>query len=468
MSPWKRLLERGPPWGLDTASFRKLYVGALLAIALFLLPAPEGLSQAGKDTLALFLVIIYFWATEALPLPVTALGAGVGLVLLGIVDHPNDAWHPYAQDTIFFLLGSLILADAVTKTHADKVLAARFLKKAGTGTDKLLFGVVAVSAIAAMLVSNHAVAAVMLPLVVSILRATGLIRERNYAAGFILAIALGASIAGLGTPSGGSRNIIVLGYLDELYNIQISYLEWTIRAAPITLALIPVVYVVVKATFKMTNRTLQPDELPLEDRPLNAEQKRTLWIMALTVALWIWKGTDLGLGTIAIIGAILLFVTGILDWMDTRKRVAWGVPLIYGAALAMGQSLQTTGAVDWLSTVLLGLPVWTGPVVLVAGTLVLATALTNIMSDGGTAAVLAPVTMALASAQGADVASIGMITAIGTAFGYLLVVANPGNVITYQSGLFTPKDLARVGVPLTLASLVVTYLAVTFYWPLLN
>ncbi len=467
MSLLGRLRETPPPWDLDTASFRKLFVGLVLATVLFLLPEPEGLTRAGKDTLALFVVVIYFWATEALPLPVTALGAGVGLVMLGIVEHPNDAWNPYAQDTIFFLLGSLILADAVTKTHADKVLAARFLKRVGTGTDKLLFGIVFVSAVAAMFVSNHAVAAVMLPLVVSILRATDLIRERTYAAAFILAIAFGAAIAGLGTPSGGSRNIIVLGYLDELYGIQISYLQWTLRAAPITLALIPVVYLVIKYTFKLENRPLDAESLPLQDRPLNSEQRRTLFIMGLTVVLWIWQGTRYGLGTIAIVGAILLFVTNILDWIDTRKRIAWGVPLIYGAALALGQSLQDTGAVAWLSVKLLGLPVWTSPLVLVFGTLILSIILTNIMSDGGTAAVLAPVTMSLAALQGYSVGDIGMITAIGAAFGYMLVVANPGNVITYQSGLFTPKDLARVGLPLTIASIIVTYLAVTLYWPML-
>ena len=232
--------------------------------------------------------------------------------------------------------------------------------------------------------------------------------------------------------------------------------------------MIPVVYFLVKATFRLENRRLEPENLPLQDQPLNAEQKRAIGIMALTVVLWIWVGVDYGLGTIAIIGAILLFVTGILDWMDTRKRIAWGVPLIYGAALAMGQALQDTGAVDWLAGVLLGLPIWTGPFVLMFGTLVLSIALTNIMSDGGTAAVLAPVTMSLAALQGASVADVGMITAIGAAFGYLLVVANPGNVITYQSGLFTPKDLAKVGLPLTAASIVVTWLAVTFYWPMLG
>ncbi len=456
-----------PPWGLDTPQFRKLVVGTLLAIVLFLLPAPQGLSMDGKNTLALFAVIIYFWATEALPLPVTALGAGVGLVMLGIVDHPNDAWSPYAQDTIFFLLGSLIIADAITKTHADRVLAGRFLSKLGHNTDQLLFGIVAISAISAMFVSNHAVAAVMLPLVLGILRQTGLMKDKRSAAAFILAIAFGASIAGLGTPSGGSRNVIIIGYLDEIYNIQISYLDWTLRAAPITLALIPVVYFILKWTFKLEHRTLDAEKLGSTES-LNSEQRRALFIMLLTVVLWITVGTKYGLGTIAVVGAILLFVTGILDWIDTRKRIAWGVPVIYGAALSMGQALQDTGAVTWLADLLRGAPIWEGGTVLILGSLIMATILTNIMSDGGTAAVLGPVTLALAATLGQNIGEIGMITAIGAAFGYLLVVANPGNVITYQSGLFTPKDLARVGLPLTVVSIVVTYVAVTFYWPMLG
>lgn len=456
-----------PPWDLDTATWRRVLVGAVLAALLFLLPAPEGLSQQGKDTLALFAVVIYFWATEALPLPVTALGAGVGLVLLGIVEHPNDAWSPYAQDTIFFLLGSLILADGVTKTHADRVLAARFLRRVGGTTDSLLFGTVAVSAVSAMFISNHAVAAVMLPLMVSILRGTGLIQRRNVAAALVLAVALGAGIAGLGTPSGGSRNIIVLGYLDELHGIKLSYLDWTIRAAPITLALVPLVFLLLKLAFRVPRSPIDTTGIPLEAEHLNREQSRVLVIMGLTVVLWIWKGTSWGLGTIAVVGAVLLFLTGILDWMDTRRRIPWGVPLIYGAALAMGQSLQDTGAADWLASGLLGLPVWDGPTVLLAGSLVLATVLTNVMSDGGTAAVLAPVTLTLAALSGTSLVEVGMVTAIGTSFGFLLVVANPANVITYQSGLWTPRDLLRVGVPLTVVSLAVTYLAVTFYWPML-
>ncbi|MGB0653182.1 MAG: SLC13 family permease [Thermoplasmatota archaeon] len=452
---------------LDRRAYRKMAVGVLLALILFLLPTPEGLSDDAMNTLALFVLIIYFWATEALPLPVTALLAGVGLVVLRVVDHSNDAWEPYAKDTIFFLLGSLILADAVTKTDTDRILAARLLRRIGGSTDRLLWGIVVTSTVAAMIVSSHAIAAVMLPLVLSILRATGLHARRNIAAAFVLAIAFGTGIAGLATPSAGSRNAIVLGYLDELYGIRISYLEWVMHAMPITLVLMPAVFFILKWTFKMPSEAIDTTSIPIEHESLNGMQWRTLLVLAGTVVAWILFGEDYGLGTIAIAGAVSLFVLGILDWVDTRRRIAWGVPLIYGAALTMGNALQTTGAVSWLANALLGFEFLHTEAVLLFGTLALAAIVTNIMSDGGTAAVLAPVTLSLAALIGFPVADMGLITAMGAAFSFIMVIGTPPNVICYSSGLFTSRDLARAGIPLTVVCVVVAGLAAKFYWPLL-
>lgn len=452
----------------DVRRIRKIGVGVIFGILLFLIPRPEGLTPEGKDTLILFILIIYFWATEALPLPVTALGAGVGLVLFGIVETSNDAWTPYAQDTIFLLLGSLILADAVTKTGMDRVLAAKFLHRLGTSTDSLLFGIVVISTLSAMIVSSHAIAAVMLPLVLMILRSTDLVHRKNIAASYMLAIAFGTGIAGLATPSAGGRNAIVLGYLDELYDVKISYLDWAIRAAPITLVLIPAVYIVLKIVFRVPHEKLDPTNIPTETEHMDRDKWATLIILLGTVVLWVTLSDAWGLGTVAIIGALALFVFGILDWVDTRKRIAWGVPLIYGAALTMGQALQDTGAADWLASSVLNFGTDPSYLLITTSVLVFTVALTQIMSDGGTAAVVAPVTLSLAAFVGYDLASMGMLTAMAAAFSFLLVVGTPPNVITYSSGLFTSKDLAKAGLPLVVIGALVTWVAATYYWPMLG
>lgn len=453
-------------YGADPRILRKLGVGVVLGAVLFLLPTPEGLTNDAMNTLALFMLVVYFWATEALPLPVTALSAGVGLVVLGIVDDSNDAWMPYARDTIFLLLGSLILADAVTKTGMDRVLAAKFLQKMGGSTDSLLLGIVVVSTLSAMIVSSHAIAAVMLPLVLRVLRTMNLMERKNIATAYVLAIAFGTGIAGLATPSAGARNAIVLGYLDELYGVQISYLDWALRAAPITLVMIPITYVVLKFLFKVPHEKLDASQIPKAGR-LNRHMALTMIVLTATVALWITKGTTWGLGTVAVGGAVALFLFGVLDWVDTRKRIAWGVPLIYGAALTMGSALQKTGGATWLAEGILSITDANNDFILTTSVLVLTVALTQIMSDGGTAAVVAPVTLGIAFISGYDLAEMGMITAIGAAFSFILVVGTPPNVITYGSGVFTPKDLAKAGVPLVLLSLLMTWLAVSFYWPML-
>lgn len=452
--------------GADPRILRKLGVGIVLGTLLFSLPTPSGLTNDAMNALALFALVIYFWATEALPLPVTALSAGVGLVVLGVVDNSNDAWTPYARDTIFLLLGSLILADAVTKTGMDRVLSAKFLQKMGGSTDSLLLGIVVVSTLSATVVASHAIAAVMLPLVLGVLRTMNLMERKNIATAYVLAIAFGTGIAGLATPSAGGRNAIVLGYLDELYDVQISYLDWTLRAAPITLAMIPVTYLLLKFIFKVPHEKLDATKIPPGGK-MTRDMNLTLIVLLATVVLWITMGTTWGLGTVAVAGAVLLFLFGVLDWVDTRKRIAWGVPLIYGAALTMGNALQQTGAAQWLAEGVLNIVDADNHFILTTSVLVLTVVLTQIMSDGGTAAVVAPVTLSLAAISGYDMVNMGMLTAIGAAYSFILVVGTPPNVITYGSGVFQPRDLAKAGLPLVGISLLMTWLAVTFYWPLL-
>jgi len=453
---------------LRAGAIRKMVVGVVLGAILLWLPEPQGLSPQGKDALVLFGLLVYFWATEALPLPVTALGAGVGLVVLGIVDTPNEAWSPYAQDTIFFLLGSLILADAVTKTDTDRILSARILRVMGRSTDSLLLAIILASSLPAMVISDHAVAAVMVPLVISMLRATDLLGRPNIAAAYMLAIAFGANIAGLATPSGGARNAIVLGYLDELHGIRIGYLEWALHAVPITLVLIPVVFLVLKTVFRVPHEPIDRAALALDRSRLDRTQRTTLAIIGGTVALWMVLGEEIGLGTVAIIGAVSLFVLGILDWVDTRRRIAWGVPLIYGAALTMGAALKETGAAEWLARTLLGASPWDTATALLLTALVVTVLLTNFMSDGGTTAVLAPVTLSIAALAAVPVDQMGLATAIGSAFSFVLVIGTPPNVIAYSSGLFSTKDIAKAGSVLTVVALAVMVVVVTVYWPLLD
>lgn len=452
--------------GFDLRRFRKLVLGFIILAILVLIPGPRDLSQEAQRVIALFIFIVYLWISEALPLPVTALLAGVGIVLLGIKTDPNDAFEPYAQDTFFFILGSLILADGIAKSGADEVIAARVLKIFGRNTHTLIFGIVASTALLSAFASAHAVAAIMLPIVLGLLRHTGLRKEPNIAAAMLIGIALGANVAGLATPSAGSRNAIIIGYLSDLYDTRIGYLQWMEYAFPITLVLIPVSYVVLALVFRVPVRRISFDPSKLAARAvLSNRQRLAFGILAITVALWISVG-HIGLGTIAIIGAALMFTAGILDWEDTRSTIPWGVAFVYGAALAMGRQLKDTGGADWLAEhAFLYLP--HDPVILVSAVVGVGVLMTNFMSDGATAAALGPVALSFARIANFPLVTMGLLVAMSSAFSYLFVIGTPSNLIVYASGLVRAKDFLRTGIPMLIISVILLLTAVFWYWPML-
>lgn len=444
---------------------RKLVFGLVLFLLAFFFPTPEGLSVEAQRTLAIFLFTVYLWVTETFSLPVTALLAGVGLVAVG-VRTPNEAFMPYASDTVFMILGSLMMAQSLVATGADRLLAMFLLRGFMTNRRRLLLGVVFISASLATILPDHGVAAIMLPLVVSLINRTDIEQDSGVTRALIIGLALGASVAGMTTPSGGARNVITLGYLHDLAGIDISYWQWFALNWMFPGFLIPLLYGVLVFVFKVPSKPLELPDDGFEVGAPTLRQKVSLGILAFTILLFLTLSSRFGLGAIAIFGAALMFVSGAVQWESIAGQVSWGVLYIYGAALSLGSTMQDTGAAQWLAegalNLLGGEPNANMLVVLV----VLVTAvLTNIVSAGAAAAVMVPIIIPFAQLIGISPVIPAMAVAIASAFAFISVIGTPPNIIAYSSGLFDPADLARVGLPLAVGAVLGTLLIVRFYWP---
>ncbi len=434
-------------------------LGALLIVCL--LPQPEGLSAEGQRALALLAMLIIFWATEPVPLPVTAFMAGIGLVLLR-VQTPDQAFTPYARSAVFFILGALILAQGLSEVDLDRRIAARLLATFGRSFNRLLAGVLAVTALLAAFMPDHTVAAIMMPVLLTVVRRLKVDLTGPHGKALLLGMALAAGMAGLSTPSGGARNAIVLSLLREDFDQTLSYGRWLLLASPITILLVSCLYLFLRLLFRPANILLEQERRRHE--PFTRKQFMALTIFALTVILWLTVGTQVGLGTVAMIGAVLMYVTGTADWEKTRGGLSWGIIFIYGAALSIGSALEATGGAGWLAGKFLGLIPGETPIAYLTGVLILTSLLAPIMGAGPTAGVMAPITLSLASEAGIPPVMMGLTTAVGCAFSFLMVVGTPPLVITYASGAFTSGDLRKVGIPCNILAIVITVLAINFYW----
>jgi sodium-dependent dicarboxylate transporter 2/3/5 len=450
------------------STFRKFSAGFMIVsfIHLLLFLFADGLNPGGRNVFTLFLFIIYLWVSETFPLPVTALMAGVALVLLG--EDRDVAFSSYASDSVFMILGSLIMAQGISKSGAENLIIRKFLGPFTGSNYSLIFGTIVICSFMAAIIPDHSVAAIMLPIILTIADKTEIRKRPNEMVALVLAVAFSCSIAGLATPSGGARNVIAMGFLEEIYDLQISYIQWVILAAPLTIALVPLVFLTLVMVNKVKYRSIDYYSEPAHS--IDDRQFIALSILVLTFILFLTSGFNgLTLGTCAMIGGILMHVTGVLEWEDSRQRLRWGVMFIYGAALTMGKAMVNHGAADWLAGGLyrladFGSEMGGGDATIIFLIIIVTIFLTNVMSDGAAAAILVPITLAVGFQAGFKLEFIAIITAISTAFAFMTPFGTPPNLIVHASGIPKSHDFIRNGVPLIIMSILLLMAAQTYYW----
>ena len=462
--------------------FIALAVGAGIVLA----PLPEGLSNEGLIVIAMSVAATIMFITEPIPLPGVALLIILGQIFLLGIDSSSVAktlWN----DSVLFILGSLMLAVAVVKQKLDKRIAWLIVRITGTKTSRVCFGISAVSGFLASFVGEHTVAAMMLPVGITLVTLTSddPRKVRNLAAVILFSIAYGASVAGIGTPSGGARNAIMIGYWREFFydpgnpesaKYIIDYLRWMTFAYPIFIVQIPFVTLILFLTFRPEYKYLSRAVVKLRQQvESEGPMKRLDWVAVFMFFLvllgWIFFSDRVGMGTIALLGATAFLVAGLVKWEDINSGVNWGVVLLYGAAISLGIEMKDTGAAKWVAESFLaalsplganeGFGLW-------AAVSVLTTAVTNTMSNGAAVAVLGPIVLNMADVAGESPILVGFITAVSSAFAYLTVVGTPACTIVYASGYLKTTDFLAVGWKMALTSMVIMLLGAWFYWPLLG
>lgn len=186
---------------------------------------------------------------------------------------------------------------------------------------------------------------------------------------------------------------------------------------------------------------------------------------------WIFFSSEIGMGTVAVLGASLFLIAALVRWEDINSGVNWGVVLLYAAAISLGVEMKETGAAAWIAVSILdvltplganeGFGLW----VAVSG---LTTLVTNTMSNGAAVAMLGPIVLKLATAAGESPLIIGFITSVSSAFAYMTVVGTPACTIVYAAGYLKTTDFLKAGFRMVLVSIVLMLVAAAFYWPWLE
>jgi sodium-dependent dicarboxylate transporter 2/3/5 len=444
---------------------------SVIAIIHFL-PTPEGLSYNGKMMIGILIMGGILWATESIPLAVTGLLIIIIQPLLGVLS-AKEVFSSFGNQAVFFLIGAFILASAVEKHGLHKRMALRLLSYFEKSPRILSFGIMSSCALLSFVMPEHGVAALFLPIVVSILIAMKITpRESNFGKICMLSIAYGCSIGSLGTLIGGARNPLTVGLLSDFNPpITVTFFDWMIYSMPVVFISLPLVWIVLQISFPLEIKSISTAKKEIDKQvsmagKMGRDEITVSAILAFTVFLWIFFSSPdyLGLAVIALIGSIILFFTGSISWKDVEKRVPWGIILLYGGAITLGVSMQKTGAGAWIARQLFEL-MGHNPYLVILGLIIFTVLLTNLMSNVGAVAILLPIGLSIAT-ELPEISPllVAMLIALSGGLAFMFVIATPGNAITYSSGYFSSRDLLKAGAISNIICIGVIFTIAIIYW----
>ena len=447
-------------------------ISMLVGLILFILPTPDGLTVEGYRIIIIVITALMMIITEPIPLPAIALYIIVMEVVLGI-GGPEEISRSFMNDAVFFIMGSLMLAVAIVQQGWDKRIALGIIRLTGNKTKNIVFGFTALSAVLSSFIGEHTVVALMLPIGMTLIKYTSEDREktRGLSAVLLLAIAYGALIGSMGTPSGGGRNVIIMSYLQEI-DISISYLLWMIKVYPLVLILTPIVSWILIKSFApeyvrldtgVRKLVVQVAKLP----ELTGRNTIAMFIFFLVFLGWVFLSETLGLGIIALSGVLLYLIAGFVKWEDLSRNTHWGVIILFGATISLGANINGTGAALWMANQVINIfgslmdifPFFTDTIIVVMTTI-----MANVLSSSATVAVLGPITLNM----GSDSLHLGLVTALASAFGFFTAVAAPACTIVYSSGFVSAKDFLKAGWKVGFVSIIILIIYANTYWIIFN
>lgn len=444
--------------------------------------------------LALLVLMVTWWITEAIPLPVTALLPGVVLPLFHVTGVAGSALFSfdaknvlmnYAHPVIFLFLGGFLIATAMQKWGLDKRLTLFILTRGSIANDTrlVMLGMMAITAFISMWISNTATTAMMLPAAVGVLRhAGGEPGKSHYGTGLMLGIAWAASIGGVGTIIGTAPNGICVSILQSSGLADISFVDWMKFGVPYVVVMVPIAWLILLKMFPPEVRSIIGGKAAISEQRIalgrwSNGEKVTIVVFHLAVVLWItnpfWPSllpSDLvhrlawfDEYVVALFCALLLFMipvdwkkkTFALDWSDSAA-VDWGALLLFGGGIALSDAMFKTGVSPLIAHTFVALAGTPSTFVLLLLFVFLIDFMTEVTSNTAVTSMMIPVVISIAHGAGANPLVLAIGSTVAASMAFMLPVATPPNAIVYGTGYIKITQMAKAGFVLDIVGWILT------------
>ena len=479
---------------MTKAKFIKFIIASVLAIVALFLPyeslgfdaaSPMGiLNPLEIRVIGVFVMAALFWILQPFPIWSTS----VLVIVLMIVTMSDSSLSPFRVDgvtmishksimatfanpIIMLFLGGFFLAAAATKYKMDLNLARVLLKPFGKNPKFVLLGLMLITAVFSMFMSNTATAAMMLAILAPVLKLFE--PDDRGKAAFALAIPLGANIGGMGTPIGTPPNAIALGALNDavargdLVANPVTFGQWMAFGIPYVIILMVVAWLLLVKIYpiKMKQMVLNIEGAGKFDTSPKAIIVYITFILC--VILWVTGKNVHGINdnAIAMIPMAVFALTGVITKKDLNA-MSWDVLWLVAGGFALGVGLNATGlAAHLIKTI--PFASWS-PIALMIGCGIICLFMANFMSHTSTATLLVPILCAVGIACQDNLIGLGGVTALlvsvafASSLGMSLPISTPPNALAHATGYTDTRGMAITGVVMGILGLIVSWIMMIF------
>ncbi|QGU08789.1 Sodium-dependent dicarboxylate transporter SdcS (plasmid) [Corynebacterium occultum] len=482
-----------------TARGLALAAGPALALLTFVL-LPDSLAMEPRLLAGVAILMAVWWMTEAIPIPATSLLPVILFPVLGIAEvGPTAA--PYANSIVFLILGGTLLGLGVQKWELHRRIALITISFFGTKPPQIIFGLMVSSAFISAWVSNTATAVIMIPIALSIIKLVNEASGRTnvkFAASALLGVAYAITIGGFATLIGQPVNPLLVAYLQETFDITISFGHWMLLGIPFSVIFLVAAWFVltflvyrVKSNIVEGGSELFRNELTSLGKT-SQEEKKVIAVFLIAVFGWLILPFIARIpqvaealpflgriedASIAVFVGFLLFLIptssegkaksgdkSILVWKDAVD-LPWGVLLLIGGGMALSTQITGTGLAAWIGEQMSGLGGLPPFAILMVVTLVLIL-ITELTSNTATAAAFFPVMGALAVGIGIDPLLMTVVVSMAIMCAFMLPVATPSNAVAFATGELPIRQMVRTGIWMNMLGLIITAAATVTLVPL--
>jgi solute carrier family 13 (sodium-dependent dicarboxylate transporter), member 2/3/5 len=455
-------------------STKSIIIKCLIAfgfgILIMLIPRPDNLPPEGHRLLALLVTVVLLWVTEAVPIGVTALLAGAGLILLN-VQSAQTAWAPFASPAVMFVLMIIMFGVVLNEVGLANRLMYYLLKIAGTKIKRLSLILAVGCTMTSTIFHDATITVIMVFAFVPVFMSMGLRPGMGHKLPtfFFMLIPLSASAGGFGTLLGGGRNPLALEILQRFTEgkIRIGFLEYILIQFPICILTAVATWAILWVLLRPKEKELVGIELA-DPGPMSGKELGVLVVFVITFILWFMG--DLTGWHYSIPAAIALLGFCAPGWVSFRTitdKFPWESWIVFGAGVSLGVSMLDSGAGRFLAEAFL--PVLDGQPAFIVyyGIGFFGSFLSSMMSNSAAVALMLPIVLPMAELMEMSPQSVAMLAPMTTSF-IMLVIGCPPTIIAYSTGYFSQKDFIKIAVPWCLILLLVCTLSVMVYWPLIG